>query len=162
MGPLLWDYSIKQNVCSCTLCIDSTCANAGYSSCCTNGTCKTSEGCYCDSQGHSVGDCCPDISEICPRYILHTLPLDYQGYPLFLLYQECIWSKWNEATFFKTTVSYCIYNNWQCAAKKAKWNCYNQCQRTDIMDSSGNIVQYVNRCYRCDVYQGNLYKEKDY
>ena len=47
--------------------IDSTCANAGYSSCCTNGSCKTSGGCYCDFQCHSVGDCCPDISETCPR-----------------------------------------------------------------------------------------------
>ena len=41
------------------------CGEAGYSGCCSEGSCFVEAGdCYCDQSCHSVANCCPDIFEI--------------------------------------------------------------------------------------------------
>lgn len=44
----------------------SGCVFAGYRSCCFSDNCEVFPGCNCDHACHPRGDCCSDISTICP------------------------------------------------------------------------------------------------
>ena len=43
------------------------CENAGFSSCCTSGCGVGSPLCYCDTDCHTVDDCCAGIEKTCPN-----------------------------------------------------------------------------------------------
>ena len=43
-----------------------SCLDAGYSSCCVNGSCQGSPpNCYCDANCHLFEDCCSDVPHDC-------------------------------------------------------------------------------------------------
>jgi len=47
-----------------------TCAAAGFNGCCNqpgNGCYVSGGNCWCDSQCHQFGNCCPDIDTVCPQ-----------------------------------------------------------------------------------------------
>ena len=44
-----------------------SCVRAGFTECCTNGTCEgLPRGCFCDRFCVSFWDCCDDVVEVCP------------------------------------------------------------------------------------------------
>ena len=50
--------------------VDISCAAAGFTQCCFVGRCQLESGCSCDRACYTRGDCCTDISSLCPGVLI--------------------------------------------------------------------------------------------
>ena len=70
-----------------------TCTEAGYTSCCTSGSCYASGGrCYCDQECRQYSNCCPDIDTTCPNRKSHSQNMH-------VLYPKMVKERWKLIRF---------------------------------------------------------------
>ena len=90
-----------------------TCTEAGYTSCCTSGSCYASGGrCYCDQECRQYSNCCPDIDTTCPNRKSHSQNMH-------VLYPKMVKERWKLIRF--------LFSNKKCVSSASSmWPLYQQ------------------------------------